>query len=171
MSIATEKNSEIYIAVVGWVLLAWGVYGAYYSATQSILQFAFSDEALTINLDAAMSIVVASLQFLFPIAAIWLGLGLLKRNLAAYRSASLIGWLYILSWWTLTIVAVVTMFYATSLTEDLSAEVVQAFREARTVQLAYSTQTWIRLLAESALILWVLSNLKSDVIRREFYGD
>jgi hypothetical protein len=98
-------------------------------------------------------------------------LGLLKRQRSAYRAVFLVGWLYILLWNAATVVAVAQMFHATSQAMSASPEVVESVIDARTEHLAYSARAGIRLLAESVLILWVLSNLKSAAIREEFSGE
>ncbi len=168
MSIVTEDTKATFIAVVGWLLFAWGIYQIYDSTTQVLLQLAFSEAIFTLDLASATSILNTSLDVFFAIAAMWLGSGLLRRKPVVLRSISLIGWLYILTWFGVTISGIGFMFHATSPAEAHSAEVVQALKEARTVHLAYSARAGIRLLAESALILWVLANLKTDVIRQDF---
>ena len=173
MSFVTENNNETFLAVIGWILLVWGVYGTYYAITQTLLQFAFSSEVLTFNLESAVSIVSEALRLIFPVVAIWLGAGLLKRKRAAYRFIFLVGWAYILLWGAAMILAVVQMFHATSLAMSMSPtpEVAESSKEARIVHLAHSARAGIRLLAESILILWVLSQLKSDAIREEFAAE
>ena len=170
MSVVSEDNKDIFIAVVAWLLIAWGVHGVYYSITQSLLGLAFSKEAFTLDLESAMPFFRTSVNFFFGIAAIWLGFGLLQRKETVLRSLPVVGWLYIVIWSATTIFAFVMGIYATSPspTEALSAEVVEAFKEARTVHVAYSARGGIALLAESALIIWVLANLKTDVIRLGF---
>ncbi len=161
------------MGVVAWLLIAWGVHGVYYSITQSLLGLAFSNEAFTLDLESAMPFFTTSLNVVFGITAVWLGFGLLQRKETVLRAFPLVGWLYILIWFATTIFAVGVGIYATSPspTEALSVEVVEAFKEARTVHLAYSARGGIALLAESALIIWVLAKLKTDVIRQGFASD
>ena len=173
LSVVTEENKEIFIGVVAWLLIAWGVHGVYYSITQSLLGLAFSKEAFALDLESAMPFFTTSLNVFFGIAAIWLGFGLLQRKETVLRSFPVVGWLYIVIWSATTIFAFGIGIYATSPSpaEAPSAEVVEAFKEARTVHLAYSARGGIALLAESALIIWVLANLKTDVIRQGFASE
>ncbi len=174
MSLVTEDNSETFLAVVGWMLFAWGVYGTYYAVSQALLQLAFSNDVFTFNLESAGSIAYEALTLVFPILAIWLGAGLLKRNRATYRSIFLVGWLYILLWSAATILSVVQMFHATSFvlnTGPSPGEVAEPVKEARTIHLAYATRAGVRLLAETILILWVLHKFKSEAIRKAFAAE
>jgi hypothetical protein len=154
----TYKNRDTFISVVAWVLILYGLSSGYASLTDLVPRvwlFPLDDFDLP-------PFMVASWAFglLFSIAAVWCGVGLQKRRRSRLRALVFILWLYVL--WR------VSQNIGTYLILDWGSAFETGLSDRMKFTLALNITTSIRVVLESALIIWVIGQFSKPMIREEF---
>ena len=152
----TYKNRDTFISIVAWVLILYGLshgYGWLTGRVPTMWLFLPND---------IPPLMVASWAFdlLISIAALWCGLGLRKRRRSRLRALVVFLWLYVI--WR------VGQNIGTYFILDWVSAFETGLSDRMKFTLALNITTSIRVVLESALIIWVIGQLSKPLIQEEF---
>ena len=152
----THKNRDTFISVVAWVLILYGLSSGYGWLTDLVPRM------WLFPLDDFPPFMVASWAFglLFSIAALWCGLGLRKRRRSRLKALVVFLWLYVV--WR------VGQNIGTYFILDWVSALETGLSDRMKFTLALNIATSIRVVLESALIIWVIGQLSKPLIQEEF---
>ena len=152
----TDKNRDTFIAVVAWVLILYGLSRGYGLLTDLVSRMWLLSPKDIPPLMVAMW----AFGLLFSIAALWCGLGLRKRRLSRLRALVVFLWLYV--------VWIVGQNIGTYSILDWGSAFETELSDMMKFTLVLNISASIRVVLESALIIWVIGQLRKPLVQEEF---
>jgi hypothetical protein len=160
----TYKNRDTFIAVVAWVLILYGAFGLYGSLSQLILTvWLFPADTVPAFLVAMLAV-----GLFFSAVSVWCGLGLQTRQRSRLKVLVFFLWIYML--WSVGLNAwfYIDHFFLTSPPDSKFPELLQNLERSAQHRLANTVSNSIRIVLESAVIIWLIGQLSSSLIQDEF---
>ena len=156
----TSKNRDTFNSVVAWVLILYGLFKGYGWLSDLVLKIRL------ISLDdyPPFLIAVIVIGLFFSMVSLWCGIGLLRRQRS--RLKALVVFLYLYIAWT---VAQVAWSYFQIFDQLSSLQTGFSDLSDRTqYALGHTISNSIRVILESALIIWVIGQFSKPLVLEEF---
>jgi len=160
----TYKNRDSFISVVAWMLILYGVYAGYGSLSQLILTL-WLYPAATVPV-FLVTILVVSL--FFSAASLWCGLGLRNRQRSRLKALVYFLWLYMVWSIGLNVWFYVDHFFLSSPPDSQFPELLESMERSARHSLANTVSGSIRVVLESAAIVWLIGQFSTHLIQDEF---
>jgi len=160
----TVKNKDTFLSVIAWVLILYGVYAGYGSLSQLILTLWLS-AAETVPIFLVTILVVG---LFFSAASFWCGLGLRNRQKSRLRVLVFFLWLYIVWSVGLNVWFYLDHFFLSSPLDSQFPELLERMEQAARQSLANTVMASIKVVLESAAIIWLIGQLSTSLIQDEF---
>jgi hypothetical protein len=150
----TYKNRDTFISVVAWVLILYGLFKGYGWLSDLVLKM------WLFSLDSFPPFMIAMvvMGLFFSMASLWCGIGLLRRQRSRLKALVVLLWLYI-AWSFAQVAWSHFLFFKTGI-PDLS--------DKMQYSLGLNISISIRVILESALIIWVIRQFSTALIQEEF---
>lgn len=160
----TYKNRDTFIAVVTWLLILYGVFGVYGALSQLTLTvWLFPTDSVPVFL-----VTILAVSLFFSSVSLWCGLGLRTRQRSRLKALVFFLWAYILWSVSLNIWFYIDHFFLSSPPDSQIPEVLESLQRSARHSLANTVLSSIRVILESAVIIWIIGQLSSSLIQDEF---
>jgi len=160
----TYDNRDTFISVVAWLLILYGAFGGYTSLSQfGLTVWLYPAPPVPIYL-----VTVWAVSLAFSVASLWCGLGLRRRDRSRLKALIFFLWLYIFWSVGMNVWSYIDHFYLSSSPETQYSELLESLERSARSRLANAISQSIRVVAESVIVVWVIGQLSSRLLRDEF---
>ena len=164
MNAVTYKNRDTFISVVAWILILYGVFGCYASLSQLTVTVVF----YPLPPVPVLLLVIPAVGLFFSAASLWCGLGVRNRKRSILKALVFFLWLYIAWSIGLNVWLFVEHFYLSSAVDSQNPEVLESFERSARFRLANTVSGSVRIVLESAAIIWLIGQFSTPLIQEEF---
>ena len=164
LNAVTYKNRDTFISVVAWMLIVYGVYAGYGSLSQLILTlWLFPADTVPVFL-----VTMLAVGLFFSAAFLWCGLGLRSRQRSRLKALVFFLWLYIVWSVGLNVWFYVDHFFLSSPPDSQYPALLESMERSARHSLANTVSGSIRVVLESAAIIWLIGQFSTPLIQDEF---
>ena len=160
----TYKNRDTFISVVAWMLILYGLYAGYGSLSQLIVTVGFFPSPPV----PVFLITILVVGLFFSAASLWCGLGVRNRKRSRLNALVLFLWLYIVWSVGLNVWFYVDHFFLSSSPDSQFPELLESTERSARHSLANTVSSSIRVVLESAAIIWLIGQFSTPLIQDGF---